>query len=79
MEKPCEVKTKPKTVKEYLLSSKFWKPALGVIIGGTLGFLYYFFIGCSSGRCAITSNPYISIMYGSFIGFLLVKSPCRNC
>lgn len=79
MEKPCEVKTRPKTVKEYLLSSIFWKPALGVIIGGGLGFLYYYFIGCSSGRCAITSNPYISIMYGSFMGFLLVKSPCRNC
>lgn len=79
MEKPCEVKTKPKTVKEYLLSSNFWKPALGIIIGGGLGYLYYSFIGCSSGKCAITSNPYISIMYGSFIGFLLVKSPCRNC
>lgn len=79
MKKPCEVKTKPKTVKEYFLSSNFWKPALGVIIGGGLGYLYYSFIGCSSGKCAITSNPYISIMYGSFIGFLLVKSPCRNC
>ncbi len=79
MEKSCDVKTKPKTVKQYLMSSNFWKPALGVIIGGTLGFLYYSFIGCSSGRCAITSNPFMSIMYGSFIGFLLVKSPCKNC
>jgi hypothetical protein len=79
MEKPCEVKTKPKTVKEYLLSSNFWKPALGVIIGGGLGFLYYSFIGCLSGKCAITSSPYMSIIYGSFIGFLLVKSPCKNC
>ncbi|MEI6089980.1 MAG: DUF6132 family protein [bacterium] len=79
MEKPCEVNIKPKTVKEYLLSSNFWKPALGVIIGGGLGYLYYSFIGCSSGKCAITSSPYMSIMYGSFIGFLLVKSPCKNC
>jgi hypothetical protein len=79
MEKSCEAEAKPKTLKEYLLSPVFRKPALGVIIGGILGYLYYSFVGCSTGSCAITSNPYLRIIFGSFIGFSFVKSPCRNC
>ena len=79
MEKTCEVKEKPKNLKELLKSSYFWKPALGVIIGGTAGFLYYSFIGCSSGSCGITSNPLMSTLFGSMLGLLIVKSPCRTC
>lgn len=40
-------------------------------IGALGGFLYYYFIGCSSGTCPITSNPYISIAYGALMGYLL--------
>ena len=42
-----------------------------VIIGGLLGFAYYYFIGCAGNSCPITSNPYISIGYGSIIGLVL--------
>jgi hypothetical protein len=38
--------------------------------GGALGFAYYYFVGCSSGTCPISSNPYISTLYGAFVGFL---------
>lgn len=79
MEKSCEVKKTPKSLKELLKSSDFWKPAIGVIIGGTAGFLYYSFIGCASGTCAITSNPFMSTFFGGMLGFLMVKSPCRTC
>jgi len=79
MEETCKAEIKPKTVKEFLKSSNFLKPALGVVIGGILGFLYYSFVGCSSGSCAITSNPYLSIMFGGFFGFSFVKRPCKNC
>ncbi len=79
MDKTCETVTKPKNAKEYFLSSNFWKPALGVIIGGTLGYIYYAFEGCSSGTCAITSNPYLSILFGGFLGFSFVKRPCKTC
>ena len=48
------------------------KYMLGVLIGGLLGFLYYKFVGCSSGSCAITSNPYITTLYGAIIGLLVV-------
>ncbi|MGA9119143.1 MAG: DUF6132 family protein, partial [Bacteroidota bacterium] len=35
------------------------------------GFLYYYFIGCASGTCPITSNPYVSTLYGAGMGLLL--------
>ncbi len=46
----------------------FLKIVLGVVIGGIGGFLYYKIVGCSSGTCPITSNPYVSTLYGSLIG-----------
>jgi len=49
-----------------------YRKILPVAIGALLGFAYYYFIGCNSGSCAITSNPYISTIYGGVIGLLLV-------
>jgi len=46
----------------------------GVILGGTAGFLYYYFIGCQSGACAITSKPLNSSLYGALVGGLLFSS-----
>ena len=43
----------------------------GVLIGAILGYAYYYFVGCSSGTCAITSNPVNSVLYGSFTGLVL--------
>ena len=40
-------------------------------VGAIGGFLYYRFVGCASGTCPITSNPYISTVYGGVIGILL--------
>jgi hypothetical protein len=42
----------------------------GIIIGAVAGYLYYHFIGCSSGTCAITSKPLNSTLYGSLMGGL---------
>jgi hypothetical protein len=47
------------------------KFVLGLCIGGGVGYAYYRFIGCSSGACPITSNPYSSIIYGMVIGGLV--------
>jgi len=47
------------------------KRGLPVIAGALLGYAYYYYIGCYSGTCAISSNPYISTVYGGLIGFLL--------
>lgn len=41
-------------------------------MGAVLGFAYYFFVGCKSGTCAITSSPYISTAYGAMIGLVFM-------
>ena len=51
---------------------KWSKRFLPVVIGATGGYAYYYFIGCASGACPISSNPYISTIYGGIIGALLI-------
>lgn len=43
----------------------------GIIAGAIGGYLYYHFIGCASGSCAITSKPLNSTLYGAMMGGLL--------
>ena len=45
---------------------------IGVVIGGIVGFSYYYFVGCASGTCPISSNPYISVVYGGVLGYLFL-------
>jgi hypothetical protein len=44
---------------------------LGLFAGGILGFAYYYFVGCNTGSCAITSNPLSMTGYGMLFGALL--------
>ncbi|MET3733073.1 DUF6132 family protein [Moheibacter stercoris] len=44
---------------------------IGVPIGALAGFLYWKFVGCNSGTCAITSSPINSTLYGSVMGGLV--------
>jgi hypothetical protein len=44
---------------------------IGIGAGAVGGLLYYRFVGCANGTCMITSNPFISTLYGSFMGGLL--------
>jgi len=79
MKETCETDHKPRTFRELMRSSYFWKPASGAIIGGIIGFLYYHFVGCASGTCGITSNPFSSVLFGAAMGFFIVNSPCKTC
>ncbi len=44
---------------------------IGIAVGAVAGWLYWHFIGCSSGTCAITSKPLNSSLYGALMGFLV--------
>ncbi len=46
----------------------------GVLAGAIVGYLYYHFIGCYSGSCAITSQPVNSTVYGALMGGLLFNT-----
>ena len=47
---------------------------IGAVIGGALGFAFYKFVGCSTGACPLTSNPFISSLYGMVVGALVATS-----
>jgi hypothetical protein len=44
---------------------------IGAVIGAVAGFMYWNYIGCSTGTCAITSKPLNSTLYGALMGSLL--------
>lgn len=55
------------------------KKVLPIALGGVLGYAYYYFIGCNSGSCAITSSPYVSTIYGAFLGLIFaIPSKKKN-
>lgn len=73
-----EMDNKPKGLNRLFKSWSFWKPIVGVFVGGMFGFLYYYFVGCTSGSCTITSSPYNSIIMGGIFGLLITNSPCSQ-
>ncbi len=46
---------------------------LGIVIGAAGGYLYWYYVGCASGSCDITSSPVNSTLYGGLMGVLLVN------
>lgn len=44
---------------------------IGIAIGSLAGYAYYFYVGCASGTCAITSKPLNSTLYGAMMGGLV--------
>jgi len=44
---------------------------VGVVVGAIAGYLYWRYVGCASGTCAITSKPLNSTLYGAMMGGLL--------
>ncbi|HLP15251.1 MAG TPA: DUF6132 family protein [Bacteroidota bacterium] len=41
---------------------------LPIVLGGAAGYAYYRFVGCKSGACPISGNPWISTIYGAVLG-----------
>ena len=54
-----------------LLFQKYKRDIIGITLGAVAGFLYWKFVGCSSGTCMITSKPINSTLYGAVMGYLV--------
>lgn len=54
-------------IKQHILT------AIGIALGAIGGYLYYHFVGCASGNCAITSKPINSTLYGAMMGGLFLN------
>lgn len=78
MAESCNISPRPKTFREWIRSSRFWKHALSLIIGGGLGYLYYHFEGMGAAG-GIGSDPYSAVLFGSFMIWFLVNRPCCSC
>ena len=50
-----------------------WLYIVGALLCAVGGFAYWYFVGCQSGTCPITSSPYISTIYGAVLGALLLS------
>jgi len=50
-----------------------WLIFAGITAGAIGGYLYWYFIGCESGSCPITSSPLNSSIYGALLGALLLS------
>ena len=69
MENTCE--TKASCMQKMIQKLKVSIPEIiGLVIGAVGGFIYYKTVGCPTGSCPITSNPWISTIWGGFIGYL---------
>ena len=57
------------------LDKERWKRIrIGMIVGLIGGYLYYYFYGCSSPACNISSSPILSPIYGMAVGALIWDS-----
>ena len=59
-------------MKNWIVKNKLY--FIGAAIGAVGGFLYWKFVGCVTGTCAITSNPVRSTIYFAVFGALIFSS-----
>lgn len=55
------------------LITKYKLELIGVGLGSIAGWLYWYYVGCASGSCAITSSPVNSSLYGAMMGGILLS------
>ncbi len=56
-------------MKKWLVQNSLY--FIGALVGALAGFLYWKYIGCLTGTCAITSNPLRSTLYFAMMGAIL--------
>jgi hypothetical protein len=57
----------------YQLIKRFARPVnmVAIIVGGFLGYIFYYSTSCCSDEMAISLNPLITVVYGSMTGMLI--------
>lgn len=55
------------------------KPILFTVGGALAGLLYYYFVGCASGTCPLTSHPLVTTAYMGLVGWLLSGIFGKGC
>ena len=59
---------------------KRWlRPALFAAGGALVGLAYYLVVGCPTGGCVLTSNPFVTMFYMGAVGWLLSGAACPSC
>jgi hypothetical protein len=61
-----------------MILRKYFMTIIGVFAGAVAGYAYYYWIGCNSGSCPITSRPLNSTVYGAIMGGLLLNMFKKN-
>lgn len=61
-----------------ILHTKLYRIILGVVAGGVVGFLYWYFIGCTGGTCPLTSSPYKTVAMFALLGGMFAKDKKEN-
>lgn len=61
----------PVTTLAWLRRKMTFKLIASLLVGALGGYAYHRIIGCRSGACPITANPYISSGYGAMIGYFI--------
>ena len=44
---------------------------VSALVGAVLGYSYHRLVGCRTGACPITANPFVSTAYGALVGLLV--------
>ncbi len=60
------------------MKALLWKRIAWIAAGGIAGFAWYHFVGCTTGACPISSNPYISSGYGALIAAIATAGNSRS-
>lgn len=52
--------------------------SIGAALGAVAGFIYWKYVGCISGTCAIWSNPTRATLYGALLGMFALLAFVPN-
>lgn len=51
------------------------RPVVGAAVGAAIGYAVYRFVGCRTGACPLTGNPWVSMIWWGLIGAFVALSP----